>query len=90
MLMEMKGRRCTEPSAKHASLVADLRGLFGHLTLPPTLKSRNANCAPGTLRMPARSPRRSTNDLLNTPGFLGAAARFWQVRLDTPLACLPH
>ncbi|KAJ4339549.1 hypothetical protein N0V87_003247 [Didymella glomerata] len=28
--------------------------------------------------MPARSPRRSTNDLLNTPGFLGAAARFWQ------------
>ncbi|KAJ4988694.1 pap2 domain protein [Stagonosporopsis vannaccii] len=28
--------------------------------------------------MPARSPRRSTNDLLNQPGFLGAAARFWQ------------
>ncbi|KAF2999234.1 hypothetical protein E8E13_002081 [Curvularia kusanoi] len=28
--------------------------------------------------MPARSPRRSTNDLLNQPGFVGAAARFWQ------------
>lgn len=45
-------------------------------SLPP----RNANCAPAALRMPARSPRRSTNDLLNQPGFVGAAARFWQVR----------
>ncbi|KAF1361999.1 acid phosphatase/Vanadium-dependent haloperoxidase [Lizonia empirigonia] len=28
--------------------------------------------------MPARSPRRSANDVLNQTGFLGAAARFWQ------------
>ena len=48
-------------------------------SLPP----RNANCAPAALRMPARSPRRSTNDLLNQPGFVGAAARFWQVRSHT-------
>lgn len=33
--------------------------------------------------MPANanpSPRRLANDLTNSPGYIGAAARFWQVR----------
>jgi diacylglycerol diphosphate phosphatase/phosphatidate phosphatase len=35
--------------------------------------------------MPSQSSqlRRASNDLLNAPGFLGAAARFWQVRTAT-------
>ncbi|KAI1596363.1 pap2 domain-containing protein, partial [Pyrenophora tritici-repentis] len=32
--------------------------------------------------MPAQQHRLASNDLLNKPGFLGAAARFWQIQIQ--------
>jgi diacylglycerol diphosphate phosphatase/phosphatidate phosphatase len=40
--------------------------------------------------MPANaksSHRRIANDMLNSPGFIGAAARFWQVRTAREYSC---